>query len=59
MESSRRDLWNDMDEHMPFLKNNQNTYHPRFGSTPKSGMAFPKKGGFVFSKILKRISKKI
>jgi len=29
MESSRRDLLNDMTEHMSNLKNNQNTYHPR------------------------------
>jgi len=26
------------------LKNNQNTYHPRFGLTPKTGIAFPKTG---------------
>jgi len=24
------------------LKNNQSTYHPRFGFTPKTGVAFPK-----------------
>jgi len=42
MESTRRDFWNDVAEHMPVLKNNQNTYHPRFGSTPKSSTAFPK-----------------
>jgi len=29
-------------------KNNQNTYHPRFGFTPKTGIAFPKTG-FVFT----------
>ena len=39
MESSRRDLLNDMAENMPILKNNQNTCHPRF--TPKTGIAFP------------------
>jgi len=42
MESSRRDLLNDMAEHKPILKNNQNTYHTRFGFTPKTGVAFPK-----------------
>jgi len=31
MESSRRDLFNDMAEHGPILKNNQNTYHPVSG----------------------------
>jgi len=30
MEKSRCDLLNDMAEHMPILKNNQNTYRPRF-----------------------------
>jgi len=34
-ESSRRDLLNDMAEHIPILKNNKNTYHPRFGSLLK------------------------
>ena len=48
MESSRRDSLNDMDEHRPILKNNQNTYYPRFGFTPKRGMAFPKTG-FCFN----------
>ena len=48
MESSRRDLLNDMAEHRPILKNNQNTYHPRFAFTPKTGIAFPKRG-FVFT----------
>jgi len=27
--------------HRPSLKNIQNTYYPRFGFTPKSGIAFP------------------
>ena len=44
MESSRRDLSNDMAEHWPTSKNNQNTHHPRFGFTPKTGIAFPKTG---------------
>ena len=35
MESSRRVLLNDMAERMPILKNNQNTYHLRFGFTPR------------------------
>jgi len=38
MESSRRDLSNDVAEHGPILKNNQNTYHSRFGFTPKTGI---------------------
>ena len=36
MESFRRDLLNDMAEHRPILKNNQNTYYPRFSFTPKN-----------------------
>ena len=44
MESSRRDLSNDMAEHKPILKNNQNTYKPRYSFIPKSGIAFPKTG---------------
>jgi len=32
MESSRQDLSNDVAEHMPILKNNQNTYHTRCGT---------------------------
>ena len=31
MAISRRDLLNDMAEHRPILKNNQNTYQPGFG----------------------------
>ena len=42
MESVRRDLLNDMAEHRCILKSNQNTYHPRIGFTPKTGIAFPK-----------------
>jgi len=48
MESSRRDLLNDIDEQRPILINNQNTYHPLYGLTPKTGLAFPKMG-FVFT----------
>jgi len=44
MESSCRDLFNDMADLSPILKNNQNTYHPRFGFTPKTGTALPKTG---------------
>ena len=47
MESSHRDLSNVRAEHRPILKNNRNTYHPRFGFTPKTGKAFPKTG-FLF-----------
>jgi len=42
MESSRRDLLNDIAERRPILKNYQNTYHPLFGFTPKTGITFPK-----------------
>ena len=42
MESSRRDLSNDMAEHRPILKYNQNTYYPRFSFTLKTCIAFPK-----------------
>jgi len=41
MESSRRDLLNDVAEHMSILKNDQNTHYPRFSFTPKTGIAFP------------------
>jgi len=44
MKCSRRYLLNDMAKQMPILKNNQNTYHPRFGFTPKIGITFPKTG---------------
>ena len=44
MESSRRDLSNDMAEHGPILKNNLNAYNPRFGLTQNTGMASPKTG---------------
>jgi len=44
MESSRRDFSYDMAEHWPTSKSNQNTHHPRFGFTPKTGIAFPKTG---------------
>jgi len=43
MESSRRDLLINMTEHKPILKNNQNTFRPRFGFTPKTGIGFPKR----------------
>jgi len=44
MESSRRDLLNDMAERRRVLKNSQNTYHLRFGFRPETGIAFPKTG---------------
>jgi len=56
MENSRRDLFNDMAEHRPTLKNNQN-YHPRFGFAPKTGVAFPK---IVFTDVtLRKINTEI
>jgi len=50
MESSRRDLSNDMAEQRPILKNNQNTgtYHLRFGFTPLQVEHSPKRG-FIFT----------
>ena len=51
MESSRQDLFNDMAEHSPILKNNQNTCQPRFGFIPKTGIAFPETG-FCFYCVL-------
>jgi len=42
MENSRRDLSNDMAKHMPILKSNQNTCHPRFGN-PKQVKHSPKR----------------
>jgi len=50
MESSRRDLSNDMAEPMPILKNNQNTYHPRFGFSSETGIAFSKAGVLFFGR---------
>jgi len=47
MESSRRDLLHDMDEHWAILKNNQN-YRHRLGFTPIIGSITPKQG-FVFT----------
>jgi len=44
MESSRRDLLNDMAEHRRILQSNKNTYLHRFGFIPKTGVAFPKTG---------------
>ena len=43
MVSSRRDLWNDVAEHRPILKNNQNTYLS-FSFTPKTGIELLIKG---------------
>ena len=47
MESSRRDLLNDMAKHRPILKNNQNT-HLALVSHLKQVQYFPKRG-FVFT----------
>jgi len=40
MESSRRDHLNDMAEHRPILKNNQNTYQTRLGFITRNGVLF-------------------
>jgi len=42
-----------MAEHRPILKNDQNMYQPRFGYTPKTGIAFPKTG-FCFHCVLEK-----
>jgi len=42
MESTSRDLSNDMAEQMPILKNNLETYHFNIGFTLKTGIAFLK-----------------
>jgi len=47
IESSRRDLLNNMIEHRPILKNNQNMYHPNFGFTPRTGIVSPKRVLFL------------
>jgi len=47
MESSRRDLLNDMTEQRPILENNQNTYRSRFRFTPLTGTVFPKTGALI------------
>jgi len=44
MESSRRDLLNDVAEHRSILKNKRNSYYPRFSFTPKTGVAFAETG---------------
>jgi len=44
MESSRRDFLNDMAEHGPIIKNNQNKYYPRFSFTSKTDTALHKTG---------------
>ena len=46
MESSRRDLLNDMAEHRPILKNNRNTHQV---SHPKPIYSIPQNGVFVFT----------
>jgi len=44
MECSCPNLLKDMAEHTHISKNNQTTYNPRFGFTPKTGKAFLKTG---------------
>jgi len=38
---SRRELSIDVADHRSMLKNNQNTYYPRFSFTPTTGMELP------------------
>jgi len=52
MKSSRRDVLNDMA--WPTSKNNQNTYHPRFGFTPKTDIAFAKSGFWFYCVIFQK-----
>jgi len=44
MKSSHRDLSNDVTELWSILKNNQNTFYPRFGFTLKTGIELPETG---------------
>ena len=44
MESSRRELYNDMAEHTSILKNDKKKYYPRFNVTPKTSTELPKAG---------------
>jgi len=44
LKTSRRELSIDVVEHKSISKNYQSMYHPRFGFTPKTGIAFPKTG---------------
>jgi len=54
MESSYRNRLNYMPEHRSILENNQNKYHPGFGFTLKTGIAFPKMLFFCFYYVLFR-----
>jgi len=56
LKRSRRELYIDVAEYRPTLKNYQNTHHLRFRFIPKTGVAFPKRD-VVFSVIFKRIYK--
>ena len=47
MESSRRDLLNDVAEHGPILKNSRNTY-PSFMLTVETGIRTPRTKMFRF-----------
>ena len=49
MESSRRDLLNDVSEYRSILKNSENTYYLNFGFTPKTDIAFPITGVLFFT----------
>jgi len=54
MESSRRDLLNDMGEHWTIQKNKQITRYHRFRLTPKTGIEELPKTGASFLRCLKR-----
>jgi len=47
-ERSRGKLSRNVAEHRSMLKNDQNTYYPRFSFTPKTGIAFPETQVLVF-----------
>ena len=42
LESSRRDLLNDVAEHRSILKTDEKTHYPRFSFVPKTGLEVPK-----------------
>ena len=46
---SWRELFIDVTEQKSVLKNRQNTHSPCFSFIPKTGIAFPKTGGFLFT----------
>jgi len=44
MESSHRNILNDVAEHRSILKSDQHRYYPRFSLTPKTRAELPKTG---------------